>query len=177
MNKYIALLRGINVGGKNTIRMADLTTMFADAGFSNIITYIQSGNIVFESQPETETRLSEIIGGRISSRFGLTVPVLVRSLERLQHIADQLPFQASDGFDHKHLYITLLAGMPEPATLNRLNAEDFHPDRFHIVEDAVYLYCPSGYGKTRLNNTFWEKKTGLTATTRNLQTIQKLCTL
>lgn len=157
--------------------MADLTAVFSEAGFRDVKTYIQSGNIVFESQPESEPVLSEIISNRISSRFGLAVPVLVRSLERLQHIADLLPFQASDGFDHKHLYITLLAGMPEPATLNRLNEEDFHPDRFHIVEDAVYLYCPSGYGKTRLNNTFWEKKTGLTATTRNLQTIQKLCTL
>jgi uncharacterized protein (DUF1697 family) len=121
--------------------------------------------------------LSEIISNRISSRFGLTVPVLVRSRDRIKHIADHLPFKASDGFDQKHLYITLLAGMLDNATLNQLNTEDYHPDRFHISEDAIYLYCPDGYGKTRLNNTFWEKKTGLTATTRNLQTIQKLCTL
>ena len=177
MNKYIALLRGINVGGKNTIRMADLTTMFADAGFSNIITYIQSGNIVFESQPETETRLSEIIGGRISSRFGLAVPVLVFSRGRLRQIYNQNPFLTADGFDHKHLCITLLSGIPELSTIAPLNGEDFYPERFHVIGDAVYLYCPHGYGKTRLTNTFWEKKTGLTATSRNLQTIQKLCTL
>ncbi len=177
MNKYIALLRGINVGGKNPIRMADLTAVFSEAGFRDVKTYIQSGNIVFESQPESEPVLSEIISNRISSRFGLTVPVLVFSRGRLRQIYNQNPFLTTDGFDHKHLCITLLSGIPELSTIAPLNGEDFYPERFHVIGDAVYLYCPNGYGKTRLTNTFWEKKTGLTATSRNLQTIQKLCTL
>jgi uncharacterized protein (DUF1697 family) len=175
METNIALLRGINVSGKNLIKMAQLADALGDTKLSNIRTYIQSGNIVFESENEVPTILEKIITDKIHERFGFEVPVQVLSRSELNHICDNNPFITDRNLSPEKLHLTLLSALPDPVLLNKIDSSVYSPDEFIVSAKAIYLYCPVGYGRARLNNTFFEKKLKVSATTRNWATVVKLC--
>lgn len=177
METYIALLRGVNVSGKNLIKMSELVQALSEKGISNARTYIQSGNIVFESEPTDCGMLMAIISGTILEKFGLQVPVLVLKRSDLSDICDKNPFTSDRGFHADHLHLTLFNACPDPVLTGKINPEDYRPDELIILDKAVYLYCPSGYGKTKLNNGFFEKKLKVIATTRNWATVKKLVSM
>lgn len=174
MVAYIALLRGINVSGKNKLPMADLRALCADLGWENTETYIQSGNVKLPL-PEGQAlgSLANMLHQGIQSRLGYDVPVLVRPQSYFQTLLEQHP-AADVATDTKFLHFTLLAKVSTAEKIEALTAKDWGTDQAWVIDQCVYLYCPKGYGRTKLTNTYLEKQLGVVATTRNWRTIQKL---
>ncbi|MGH1337658.1 MAG: DUF1697 domain-containing protein [Aureispira sp.] len=169
---YIALLRGINVSGKNKLPMADLRALCERLGWQNVQSYIQSGNLRFEL--ERSEGAASALSVAIKQEFGYEVPVLVRPQayfqERLQN-----PFLEEDrALELKALHATFLATSPTATQITALKAKDHKGDQWTVVNDCVYLYCPNGYGRTKLTNKYLEKNLGAVATTRNWRTLNKL---
>ncbi|MCG8328048.1 MAG: DUF1697 domain-containing protein [Chitinophagales bacterium] len=174
MTTYITILRGINVSGRNKIKMADLRKILDETGLKNVQTYIQSGNIVYQHEAIDTKVLSKLIKNKIAEVYDYDVPVITLTSDALATIARTHPYPTDDAKDPAYCHITFLADEPIPESISQIKPEDYQPDEFQIIGKAVYLYCPNGYGKTKLNNSFWEKKLKVTATTRNWKTTNKL---
>ncbi|CAA6820850.1 MAG: Unknown protein, partial [uncultured Aureispira sp.] len=173
--KYIALLRGINVGGQRKIKMADLRTMCEKIGLQEVQTYIQSGNIIFEHAEKDRSVLENALQAQIKITFGFEVPVLVITQAYLQEVAQKNPFlQQHPALDTKLLHVTFLAAEPAKDLVKALAEKDYGTDTFEVLENRVYLYVPNGYGRTKLTNSVFEKKLQVAATTRNWRTIGQL---
>lgn len=174
MKKYIAILRGINVSGHNIMPMKDLKAAMEKAEFSNVATYIQSGNVVFEHSATSEYDHAKGLTELIKSTFGYNVPVLVRTVVYIQQVHEANPFFKREGIDTEKLHITFLGEEPAQQNIDAANTYSYPPDEFIIKDRVVYVYCPNGYGNTKLTNTFFENKLKVAATTRNLKTVAKL---
>ena len=173
MPVYIAMLRGINVSGQKLVKMEKLRTMCASLGFSGVKTYIQSGNVVFTAAKSPTTALSKRISERIFSDFGFEVPVMIRSTDELGMILKNNPLHQT-GPDETGLHVVFLsAAAPENAEemLRPLAAKS---EKFAVAGQEIYLYCPAGYGETKLSNAAIEKKLSVQATTRNWKTANVL---
>jgi uncharacterized protein (DUF1697 family) len=171
---YVALLRGINLGSRNKVSMADLRTLVVTIGGEDVVTYVQSGNVVFKSDSDS-TELIRALEDAISRELGLTVTVLLRTKQQVNSILGANPF--AGGREPRALHVTFLADTPEPARVRELEKRSFDPDEFRVDGAHVYLSCPKGYGRTKLNNAFFEKHLGVAATTRNWNTVTKLVEL
>lgn len=174
MNTYILILRGINVSGKNLIKMNLLKELYESLGFSPAITYIQSGNVVFRANRMPAEELEKIITAAIAARFSVTIPVIILEPAELKAIVAQNPFTTKRNEDIEKQHITFLSQNPRLESVNSLNSNTYLPDEFFVTEKAVYLFCPNGYGKTKLTNTFFESKLKVAATTRNMKTTMEL---
>ncbi|NRB53014.1 MAG: DUF1697 domain-containing protein [Saprospiraceae bacterium] len=172
MRTYIALLRGINVSGQKKIKMADLRTHLSSWGFSEVQTYIQSGNIVLQDEELAANQIAKRIHQGIQSAYGFDVPVMVLAPEYLDKVLANNPFLPEK--DPKRLYVTFLSNPPVPELLDGLLQEDYSPEAFNLVEKHIYFFSPSGYGRAKMNNNFFEKKLKVEATTRNWRTVNKL---
>lgn len=175
--KYISLLRGINVSGQKKILMKDLKALYENLGFENVVTYIQSGNVLFETKETTVKALEHKITAAIQKAYGFEVPILVKTTADLQKIFEGNKYVALYGDVITKLYFTLLGETPKMEFVNVLMALDYSSEEFYIDNNTVYFYCPTGYGRTKLNNNFFEKKLKVAATTRNYKTIRKLLEL
>lgn len=154
--------------------MDALKKMYAKLRFENIQTYVQSGNVVFSADYEDPRKLEKIISAAIETEFGLEVPVIVMDVKTLEAIIQNNPFAKEFQKDSAFLHVTFLAGAPDDFDKDRI-IEKKHPDEeIAFTPQAVYLYCPNGYGKTKLHNTFLEKKLNVKATTRNWKTTHEL---
>ena len=171
---YISMLRGINVSGHNLIKMELLKNMYAGLGFENVRSFIQSGNVVFQSGKTNPKSLEEKITNKILSEFNMEVPVLVKTAEELSAIIHGNPFRNRKAADLEKLHVTFLSRLPETILAEKLKDLHFLPDEYHISTDAIYLFCPNGYGQTKLNNNFFENKLKVRATTRNWKTVNVL---
>jgi uncharacterized protein (DUF1697 family) len=177
METYIAFLRGINVSGKNPIKMDILKHHLVNDGLKDVITYIQSGNIIFKYLEIENNALADKLSQIIKLRFGLDVAVLIKKKEELGLIIKENPFISDVNNDVSGLHVTFLEKQPVAEYLEKISSIAFGEDSFQILNDIVYLHCPNGYGKTKLNNTFFENKLKLRATTRNWNTIINLSKL
>ena len=173
MTRYVALLRGINVGGHTKVRMDDLRSLFAALGHADATTYIQSGNVIFSSPIDESSRLTREIEKRIADDLGVTVTVLLRTRDDLDQVVASSPFAGRD-LDPAKLHVTFLAAAPDRERVARFDVPAGEPDEYSIVGREVYLYCPNGYGRTRLNNAYIERRLGVAATTRNWRVVSKL---
>lgn len=169
MKMYIALLRGINVGGHKKLKMADLKLMMESLSFRDVITYIQSGNVVFSS--EDENGLSEIISKEIEKRFGWEVPVLVKTADAIAQILKDCPFEETKKAE---AYFMLLASKPETGLMEAVREISYPNEEFVLTPECIYIYYSKGHGNEKLNNNFFEKKLKVSATTRNHRTLVKL---
>jgi uncharacterized protein (DUF1697 family) len=175
LKKYVALLRGINLGARNKVSMADLRALFADLGAEDVATYVQSGNVVFRSA-ESPGKLTDALEKRIRRDLGLDVTVLVRTQRQFAKLVAASPF--ADGVsDPTKLHVTFLADKPDPARARELDPTLSEPDEFRVVGQEVYLHCPNGYGRSKLSNAYFEKQLDVRATTRNWRTVTKLAEL
>lgn len=175
MKTYIALLRGINVSGKNIIKMEALKKMFFDLGFKKVKTYIQSGNVIFTNgQNLSKTVLSQLITSKIKVTFELDIPVLLLENEELRTNIAQLPF--SD-YEEKNIYLTFLNEYIKNSNLDKILEKRSEGETIHIIENVIYLECKNGYGNTKITNAFLEKQLKVLCTTRNLKTSRKLLEL
>ncbi|MDW7692005.1 DUF1697 domain-containing protein [Flammeovirgaceae bacterium SG7u.111] len=174
MNTYIALLRGINVSGKNKIKMAELKVSLQKLSLEKVTTYIQSGNIVFQSESTSLTELQALISECILKDFGLTVPTLVLESNELEQIIANNPYLKNESVDPAKVYYTFLEAAPAPGLFETIDIDAYLPEEFILSDRTIYFHCPTGYGKTKLNNNFFEKKLKVRATTRNVKTSNKL---
>ncbi len=178
MKTYISILRGINVSGSNKIKMNDLKLLYEELEFSNVVTYIQSGNVIFKSSKNlSDTNLSNKIEHAILNKFKLNVPVIIRSIDELENVIMANPFIKQNDIITEKLHVTFLSEKPRQPELEKIKSLDYSPDKFVIKEKEIYIYCPNGYGNTRLTNNFFENKLKVKATTRNWRTANKLLEL
>lgn len=174
MHTYIALLRGINVNGQKMISMEKLRTLFEDLGFTGVTTYIQSGNVVFQAGSVKYFLLEKRIKVSIQDAFGFSVPVFVKTRDEWDEVVKKNPFLQRKDIDELKLHATFLSDTPNQSVVDEIMAGEYGDDECVFSGKTAYLYCPHGYGKTKLSNIFFEKKTSLIATTRNWKTILKL---
>lgn len=170
MKRFIILLRGINVSGKNKIPMSDLRVLLNELQFQNVQTYIQSGNIILDSS-KNKVAVCQIIKEGIKSKFGYDVPVFARTISEWEKVIKGYPFSLED---EKIVAFAFLSKITKETILEVKNIGE---DKYKIVNDVVYLNCPSGFGSTKLTNNVIEKKLDIIATTRNLRTTLKLLEL
>ena len=174
MKTYITLLRGINVSGQNRIRMPELKRLYESLNLANVVTYIQSGNVIFDCAENDPALPAKAIEVALEQSFGLSVQVLLRDKEQLQQIIDNNPYVNQRKEDPEKLHVTFLAEAPEEVALSNLSAPPSIIDEFQVANKEVYLFCPNGYGKTKLSNSFFERKLDVAATTRNWKTVNTL---
>jgi uncharacterized protein (DUF1697 family) len=175
MPNWVALLRGINVTGHKPILMERLRGLFKSMGFDNVRTYVQSGNVVFEAASDTRDALARKIGEAIRRDFGFSIVVILRTSEELEKVVKRNPFLIEGEIDEAKLHVTFLAKPPDKTALKKLETLPTLPDRFRLIGCEIYLYCPEGYGRTKLSNSAFEKKLSVGATTRNWKTTKVLC--
>lgn len=170
--KYITLLRGINVAGHKTIKMDVLIEMCNELGFISTETYLQSGNLIIQSDLSSE-EVSETLSYTIEQTFGYEgVAAFTYTPEEFAKLIGANPF-AAPACEQSKLYYTFVQQAIEPKRL-RIDPKGFLPDEFHIDPKIIYIHCPKGYGRTKLSNRFFERKFKLTATTRNSNTVHEL---
>ncbi len=175
MTKYISILRGINVGGKRKVLMSDLKALYKNLGFSNVITYIQSGNVIFESDnKESQKKVGRKIEQAINKTYGFDVPVIIRSVQEVENAIVSNPFCKKQETDNDRLHLTFLTDIPSPENLEKMKNFDFSPDKFYIIENNVFIYCLGKCSDSKLTNNFLESKLKVSATTRNWKTVKKL---
>ncbi len=174
---FVAMLRSINVGGRNRVAMADLRDVAGSLGYRDVSTYVQSGNLLFTGSG-SPAAVGRAIEERIASDLGLTVPVVVRTKLQLGRVLRENPFAHAD-LDEKKVHVTFLADRPNAHKVAQLQerAGQFGKDRFEVIGSHVYLHCPGGYGETKLNNSYLEGRLGVTATTRNWRTVTTLAAM
>ena len=173
--RYVALLRGINLGARNKLAMGDLRALVESLGGTDVETYVQSGNVAFGSTASAG-RLETALAEKLRTVHTLEVPVLVRSSAELDELAKRNPFLRT-GADATSLHVTFLAGKPKRALVEALDPVTSAPDELRVVGREVYLLCPNGYGRSKLSNAFFEKRLGEVATTRNWRTVLALAEL
>jgi uncharacterized protein (DUF1697 family) len=174
MHIFIAILRGINVSGKNIIKMENLREVLIKLGLKDVKTYIQSGNIVFKSNITDCKILSENIHQCIEDSFGFNVPVQVLSSKDIKETIENNPYIGINSVDTTHLHVTFLAEIPDETRIAELSKNTFNLDSFKWKNKTIYLHCPGGYGNTKLSNGFFENKLKISATTRNWKTVNEL---
>lgn len=166
------MLRAVNVGGR-TLAMKALQQLFAGLGYADAVTYIQSGNVVFTGPDDDHDAIADRIEQGLAADLGVPADVLLRTRAQLDQVVRANPFLES-GADPARLHVTFLAGPSDPARAAAVDPTAFPPDEFQVDGREVYLHCPSGYGRSKLNNAFWERRLGQAATTRNWRTVTTL---
>lgn len=154
--------------------MDQLLSLYKSMGFSDCQSFIQSGNILFRSSNENVDDLVHEIFGNIFEIFQFEVPVFILKLEELRSLVKENPYQYDPDKIPDYFHVTLLSSLPSMNYIQQLSQKNFDPDKLECIGRSVYLYCPNGYGNSKLTNGFLERKLGVTATTRNWKTINEL---
>ena len=170
----LALLRGINVGGKNMLPMKDLARIFEQAGCANVRTYIQSGNVIFDAPKGA--KVGEAVTRSIEKKFGYRVPVILRTASELDTAIRDNPFLRA-GVDTKMLHVYFLGDRPSASCCASLDATRSAPDAFEVRGREIYLHMPNGTARTKLTNAYFDSKLATISTSRNWRTTTKLLEL
>jgi uncharacterized protein (DUF1697 family) len=171
MSKSIALLRGINVGGKHKLPMTDLRRIFADAGAEDVRTYIQSGNVVFTASAAVARTLADRVADAVAEEFGFRPTVVTRTAAVLRKIAAANPFEVDDP---KRVHVGFLRAKPKPTAIKRLDPGRSPGDLFVVKGTEIYLHYPNGMGRSKLTGAYLESTLGVEATMRNWRTVTEL---
>jgi uncharacterized protein (DUF1697 family) len=174
--RYVALLRGINVGGKNKLPMKDLSAMFVAAGCTDVQTYIQSGNVVFKAPASLAAKISGLIASQIAERFGYKTPVVLRTTEQIDEILRNNPF-FEVGATEDTLHVLFLADLPNPQAISLLDPDRSPGDTYVVRGRDIYLRLPNGVADSKLTNAYFDSKLATVSTGRNWRTIGKLLEL
>ena len=167
--KHVALLRGINVGGKNMLPMKELCALFAAVGCAHVESYIQSGNVIFEAPVRTLAALPARVSAAIEARFGFAPPVVVRSARELAAVIAHVPYR-----DTEHVHVAFLAASPARARVAALDPDVARPEHFTLRGRDLYVYLPNGAGRAKLGTTYFDKQLATTTTLRNWRTVLEL---
>lgn len=173
MNTYIALLRGINVGGKNILPMNDLVAIFTKLNYENIRTYIQSGNVVFQSEKKVSNKAAVEISKLVQARKGFEPKVLILEADELRNAIASNPFPTTDG---KALHFYFLESQTNQPKIERLMSLKNESEEFELIHKIFYLYAPLGIGRSKLASEI-EKALGIPVSARNWNTVNKILSL
>jgi uncharacterized protein (DUF1697 family) len=173
VSRVVAFLRGINLGGHNKVRMADLRAAATDAGFSQVETLLQTGNLLLDDEGWGTRELASAVGDLIEDRFGLSVAVILRSGDQLARVLGDDPF-LEDEDNLSRLHIVFLEGAPEPSDVASIDLQRSPSDRFQVVDDVIYLHYPNGMGRSKLTLAYLESKLRRRGTARNRNTVLKV---
>jgi uncharacterized protein (DUF1697 family) len=172
MNTMIMLLRGINVGGKNILRMAELRAVLQEIGLEQVKTYIQSGNVVFQSAKNDRDGLVEEISMAIEKSHGLNPQILLLTVGEWQEAMAANPFPEGES-EPKNLHLFFLASIPDNPDFGKLEALEAESEQFQLIDHVFYLYAPEGIGRSKLATSV-EKALGVPVTARNWRTVEKI---
>ncbi len=170
---YLALLRGINVGGKHKLPMKELAEIVSHLRCSDVRSYIQSGNLVFAASREAAQRLPGLLGQEIEKRFGFAVPVIIRARDELARVVRENPF-LKDRLPDNTLHVYFLAELPTANAVKGLDPNRSAPDAFRVVGREIYLHLPNGMARTKLTSAYFDSRLATVCTARNWATVQKL---
>jgi uncharacterized protein (DUF1697 family) len=170
MARLVALLRGINLGSKRRVPMADLRELLAELGYEDVRTVLQSGNIIFTG-PKAKAR--ETLEAALQDRYGFKVDVVLRTMEELHAVVEAEPF-GDEATDLTRSFVVFLPGKPDAAALSALVAKDFAPDKFEPGGRELYAWCPEGMQNSALMRALGKPGLAETATVRNMSTVKKL---
>lgn len=169
-DRHVAWLRGINVGGKNSLPMATLVELCAAAGATDVRTYIQSGNVVARIPPRKLTRFATTLEAAIVDAVGFEAPVILRSVAALQAAVRDNPYLAR-GVSADQLHLGFVRDRPTAARVAALDHDRSPPDAFTVKGDHVYLHLPNGVGRSKLTNAYFDRALGTITTVRNWRTV------
>jgi len=172
-NIWVALLRGINVGGKHILPMNSLVELFTEARCVNVRSYIQSGNVVFTAPPKVANNLPHLLGKKIEERFGFSAPIILRTRDEMAKVARSNPFLRA-GLPENTLHVYFLADKPNTAAVKGLDPNRSPGDRFHVSGREIYLHLPNGMGHSKLTSAYLDSQLFTIATARNWATVLKL---
>ena len=173
MITFIVLLKGINVGGHKKVPMAELRLLLNEKGFESVQTYIQSGNVILKSS-RSKVEIEQTIKEAILTHFGFEVSVLALLRKDLQTIFDQCPYEEKI---KKASYFMMLHDQPEPDDLKNALEKTYEGEDYHIINSCIYYYSSKGFGQSKFNVNFFERKFKTFATARNYNTMVKLLSL
>ncbi len=175
---YLSLLRGINIGGHNKIKMADLKALYESLGLGQVTSYIQSGNVLFSSEEnEPKEKLASRISLAIEAKFGFGVPVVIRTKEEMLQIVTQNPFTEEAETAPDKMVVMFLGSAPDVVTLAKVKEKIDDNSRFAFTGNTLYFFYPDGYGQTKWHSNFFEKQLRTTVTARNWTTTCKLAAM
>ena len=174
MNQFIVLLKGINVGGNKKVPMAELRQLLTKTGFQEVQTYIQSGNIILQTDENNVTKIEDSISKSILDHFGFEVSVLVKTREELRCIFQDSPFSEDK---KKASYFMMLHDMPDKAIVKEASEKIYEGEEYKIINDCIYYFYEKGMGQAKFNVNFFERKFNTFATARNYNTMVKLLSL
>lgn len=164
--------------GHNSIKMTELTKLYIDLGFNDAETYIQSGNVIFSSDDKISVpSLAANIEKGILERFSFIIPVMIRTSNELGALFSSNPFLNEINFDPSKMAVLFLHDKPTEAQIQKVAGIDYPPDRFKIVGTDIFIYCPNGFGRTKLYTNFFENKMKVKGTARNWKTITTISEL
>lgn len=170
---YLALLRGVNVGGNNKLPMRDLAALFAAAGCGRVRTYIQSGNVVFRASADIAAGLPSLLAAQLAERFNCRTPVILRTAAQVGAVLRTNPYLAP-GADENALHVLFLAGVPSAERVAALDPDRSPPDTYQVIGQEIYLHLPQGMGRTKLTNAYFDTKLATISTARNWRTVNAL---
>jgi uncharacterized protein (DUF1697 family) len=176
MTTYVALLRSVNVAGHGRLAMAELKEMFVGLGYSDVTTYIQTGNVIFTTSSRSAAKLELAIERQLEETFGSTPKVLLRTVPELTHTLSSSPYPKL-GADPSRHHVTFLAETPTKERLKAFRPPDSGRDELAIIGREVYVHTPDGYANTKLTGSYLERHLGVSSTTRNWNTVTKLTAL
>ena len=176
MKKYISIIRGINVSGQKKIKMADLKTLYEELNFKSVVTYIQSGNVLFCSNISDQNKIKTMIQKKISNYYGFDVTVIILTENRIGKIISDIPFD-SNKIDLTKFYFCFLEEDPSARSIDEIMQIRDDNEEFKMVGQVIYVYCPLGFGRARFSNNFFENRLKVKATSRNWKTTNKLLEL
>jgi uncharacterized protein (DUF1697 family) len=169
----VAVLRGINVGGKHMLPMAELRTLFAEAGCRVVQTYIQSGNVAFAASAGVGKKVARSVTGKIAAQFGFETVVIVRTAAEMARVIAENPFSATDPAGAA-VHVGFMADMPTAEQIAGLDARRSPGDSFAVRGQQIYLHLPNGVSATKLTNAYFDAALSTTSTFRNWRTVLKL---
>lgn len=171
---YIALLKGINVGGHKKVPMAELRELLTKSGFKNVQTYIQSGNVILESNEKNTLKIENSVKKAILDYFGFEVSVLVKTRHDLKYIFHNSPFEEEK---KKKSYFIMLHETPKVESIKEASKKVYEGEEYLIINDCIYYYSAKGFGQSKFNANYFERKLNTFATARNYNTMVKLLSL
>jgi uncharacterized protein (DUF1697 family) len=176
MTTFVALLRSVNVAGHGRLAMPELKASFLDLGYTDVTTYIQTGNVIFRTSKRNAATVEADIESQLEATFGSTPKVILRTVPELTRAVATSPYPKS-GADPSRHHVTFLASTPSRAHLAKFQPPASGRDELAIIGREVYVHTPDGYARTKLTGTYLERHLGVSSTTRNWNTVTKLCAL
>lgn len=174
MTTFVSLFRGINVGGHQKVRMDDLKALHASLGLRDVVTYIQSGNVVFTGDEEDTAQLQRRIEDSFAQKFGFSAKVIVRTVAELQDMIAHNPFRDQPLKEPKWVVVLFLTNRPESIALEDLQKTYTGPEELYLIGQELFVYYPDGIGRSKLTLPLIEKKLKASGTGRNWNTILQL---